>query len=185
MSDKHYGPGGGVGLAVGGVSASTGLTTGSERTKGVVMILNKLARWAGVAAFSVIVPAAAMAKIHHTHATTAPTSLTSRHHKISAGSKVLARKLSTRRVKGTALKTTKRKATQLKSKKALSTKLSTRKHTLAKLTTRKHLSTKLTTHKHVASKLTTLKPKAHLLKTHKTLAKTALKHTSTPVTPTM
>ena len=138
---------------------------------------NKLVRWAGVAAFSTIVPAAAMAKSHHTrltHPTTAPSSLTTRHSKTTTGRKAVASKLTTRGVKAKQLKTTRHKAVALKSKKVKASKLVGRKHTYSKLTAKKH----------VASKLMSSKAKAHVLTSHKAKVKPAIK-TVTPVAPTM
>jgi hypothetical protein len=187
MSDKESGPGGGVGLAVDCLFCADGLTTESERTQGVVMNLNKLARWASVTAFSVIVPAAALAKTHHsrlTHPTTAPSSLISKHTKAIGSKKILASKLKAHSIKAKALKTTKHKQVLLKSKKSTGRKLMAKKHVISRLTARKHVVSKLTAKKHVASKLRTTKTRAHMLTTRKATAKTASKRV-TPVTPTM
>jgi hypothetical protein len=177
LSDKESGPGGGVGLPLRAIIRADGLTDEIDRIEGVIMTLNKLARWASVTAFSAIIPAAALAATHHsrlTSPTTAPSALTTRHVKTTAGKKILASKLKTRTVKSKQLKSVKHKATALKSKKATPAKLVSRKSTVAKLTTKKH----------VAGKLVTAKTKAHLLASHKAAAKAAVKRATTPA-PTM
>jgi hypothetical protein len=149
------------------------------------MIWNKLARWASVAAFSTIVPAAAMATSHHsrlTHPTTAPSSLTSRHVKATAGKKAIASKLMARGIKTKQLKTTKHKSAGLKSKKTTTSKLVGKKHVASKLTTSRHAVSKLAAKKHVASKLTSAKARA--LASHKATIKHLMK-AKTPVAPTM
>jgi hypothetical protein len=130
---------------------------------------NKLARWAGVTAFSVIIPAAAMAKTHHvrlTHSTTAPSTLTAKHVKSLATRKAVSRKLKTRGVRAKQLKATRHKGLALKSKKTIS----------SKLVSRKHKASTLTAKKHVTSKLKSSKVKAHTLTSRRV---------ATPVAPTM
>jgi len=148
---------------------------------------NKLARWASVAAFSAIIPAAAMAKTHHsrlTHPTTAPSSLTTHHVKPTASKHAIVSKLSTRGIKAKQLKTTKHKQVALKSKKVNPSKLVSRKHLATKLTTKKHTLSTLAAKKHVASKLKSTKIKSHALSSHKTVIKPSIKRL-TPVAPTM
>jgi hypothetical protein len=193
MSDKEPEPGGAVGLGHRPLFPRRSAHQKLTAFKGVVMNLNKLARWASVAAFSVIVPAAAMAKARHTHPTTAPSSLTSRHVKPASGKKAVASKLSTRSIKSKQLKTTKSKSVALKSKKTLASKLTTKKHATSKLTTQKHIGkltakkhvvSKLATKKHVSSRLTTAKAKTKALSSHKATVKPAVK-TQTSPEPTM
>jgi hypothetical protein len=153
------------------------------------MNLNKLARWASVTAFSTIIPAAAMAKAHHTRPTTAPSALTARHVKATPAKKTVASKLKTRSVKpamkgSKALTSTKHKSVGLKSKKGTASKLIAGKHSVSKKTAKKTVSSKLATGKRSTSKLTTTKAKAHMLSSHKLAAKRAVKP-ATPVTPTM
>ena len=147
---------------------------------------NKLARWASVAAFSAIVPAAAMASVHHsrlTHPTTAPSALTTHHIKSTAGKKALVSKLATHSTKAKAMKTTKHKLVALKSKKISTSKLVSRKRLTSKLTAKKHAVSTLAAKKHIASKLMSTKIKSHALSTHKAIKPAA--KPLTPVAPTM
>jgi hypothetical protein len=126
------------------------------------MNLNKLARWAGVTAFSVIVPAVGLAKVHHahrTHPTTSPSSLVTHHTKagkLIKSSKTAAKlsgKLSAKKAKVRSLKTVKTSATKLKHSKMKASSLRAKKHVATKLSSRKHASAKLSSKKLVASKV--------------------------------